>query len=295
MAMLCASKGYPFVCVMSEAFSVERRRLMRFLGAQVILTSKHYKATGMVLKAQELADKHGFFHAKQFENEANAWIHEQTTGPEILKAFAKEGRELHHFFMAYGSGGTLLGVGRAFRKAKAGVKIHVCEPTNAPMLQSGIPTEYPADGIPHTSFLTAHPVWSPHLMQGWATDFIPKLAHHAREEGLIDHIVSVRSSDAIATSKLLAVTEGIFAGISGGGILSAALNFAKTCPPGTNILAVITDTGERYMSTALFDDIPIEMTSSEQRLSDSTPSRPPPSAPAMHGVFPADTDQLFDF
>mmetsp|Transcript_11824 Transcript_11824/g.26413 ORF Transcript_11824/g.26413 Transcript_11824/m.26413 type:complete len:339 (+) Transcript_11824:609-1625(+) len=306
MAMVCASKGYPFVCVMSEAFSTERRKLMRFLGARVILTPKAHKATGMVIKAQELADQHGFFHAKQFENEANAWIHETTTGKEITQAFARQQKKLDHFFMAYGSGGTMLGVSRAFRKAAAqdknksaeaaavaNTRLHLCEPTNAPMVSSNIPTKYPEHGYPSTSFDTAHPVWSPHLMQGWATDFIPKLLAECKSEKGYHSVHQVSGGDALLCSQRLAQTEGIFCGISGGGILSAAIRHAQTCQPGTTILAVITDTGERYMSTALFDDIPLEMTEEEQALSNSTPSMAPPAPPALHGILPDNTDDLF--
>jgi len=278
---------------MGEAFSVERRKLMRFLGATVVLTPKAHKATGMVMKAQALAEKHGYFYARQFENEANAWIHEQTTGPEIIKAFNKQDKKVDHFFMAYGTGGTILGVGRALRKMSPSTQVHLCEPSNAPMLQSGIPTAYPENGIPSTSFATAHPVWSPHLLQGWATDFIPKLTAIARDEKIFDTLEHVNSQDAIDTSRRLAKQEGLFVGISGGGILSAALQFAETCEPGTNIVAVLTDTGERYMSTALFDGIPEEMTEAEKELAATTPSTAPPAAHTMHGILPADTDQLF--
>ena len=278
---------------MGEAFSIERRKLMRFLGALVVLTPKEHKATGMVMKAQALAEQHGFFYARQFENEANAWIHEQTTGPEIIKAFDKQNKRLDHFFMAYGTGGTCLGVGRALRKMSPHTQVHLCEPINAPMLQSGIPTVYPENGIPTTSFLTAHPVWSPHLFQGWATDFIPKLTAMARDEKVYHHLEHVNSGDAIATSRRLAKLEGLFVGISGGGILSAALEYAQKCPPGTNIAAVLTDTGERYMSTALFDDIPLDMNDAERLLAESTPNTAPPPPPGLNGILPEDTDLLF--
>ena len=157
--MVCASKGYPFVCVMSESYSIERRRMMRYLGAKVILTPKEHKATGMLIKAQELADKHGFFYAKQFETEANAWIHQQTTGKEIIDAFSAKDKKLDHFFMAYGTGGTLLGCSRALQDGMPDCKIHLCEPANAPMMKSGIRTHYPKSGYPSTSFDTTHPVW----------------------------------------------------------------------------------------------------------------------------------------
>jgi cysteine synthase len=165
LAMVCATKGYPLVCVMSEAFSIERRKLMRFLGAKVILTNPAHKATGMVIKAKELADEHGWFWPNQFENEANAWIHRQTTGPEILQAFQNDGnKHLDHFVCAYGTGGTLLGVGSYLKEHSPSTKVHICEPDNAPMLYSQIPTVYPDDGNPSTSFDVAHPVWRPHLL-----------------------------------------------------------------------------------------------------------------------------------
>ena len=292
--MVCAIKGYPFVCVMSEVFSVERRKLMRYLGARVILTEKKHKSTGMLIKAQELAKKHNFFYAGQFENEANAWIHEQTTGPEIVKAFKKKNEHLDHFFMAYGTGGTMLGVSRVLRKHMPNTQIHLCEPANSPMVHSGIPTKYPENGIPSPSFDTAHPIWSPHLFQGWATDFIPKLTSMIKAENGYDEIEHVAGRDGIRVARELAQTEGIMVGISGGGILSAALKFAESCQPGTNILAMLTDTGERYMSTDLFADIPVDMTEEEQLLSDSTPSTAPPPPPHLHGIFPESTDELFE-
>jgi cysteine synthase A len=286
--MVCAVKGYPLVCVMSEAFSVERRKVMRFFGAKVVLTNPAHKATGMVIKAKELADTHGYFWTNQFENEANAWIHEQTTGPEIVDAF--EGKQLDHFFMAYGTGGTILGVSRSLRKLSPNTKLHVCEPNNAPMLFSGIPTTYPADGSPSTSFGEVHPVWRPHLFQGWATDFIPQLVSKAREENKELDVVPCSGFDAMKTSQELATKEGIFSGTSGGGILHAALELAKKSPPGTNILAVIPDTAERYLSTPLFADIPADMTEEEKELALSTPSTPPP-APDLPGA----TEEAVEF
>jgi cysteine synthase A len=268
---------------MSEAFSVERRKLMRFFGARVVLTNPAHKATGMVIKAKELADKHGFFWTNQFENEANAWIHEQTTGPEIIEAFS--GRTLDHFVMAYGTGGTCLGVSRILRKDSPSTKIHICEPSNAPLLYSGIPTKYPKDGSPSTSFDVAHPVWRPHLLQGWTTDFIPLLVSQMRQENPEIDIVPVGGFDAIKTSQEMAKKEGIFSGTSGGGIVYAALELAKSCEPGTNILAMVPDTGERYLSTPLFADIPADMTEEEKELAASTPSMPPPP-PDLPGVVP---------
>eukprot|EP00934_Nitzschia_sp_Nitz4_P003595 Nitzschia sp. Nitz4//scaffold144_size56818//48568//50020//NITZ4_006547-RA/size56818-snap-gene-0.7-mRNA-1//1//CDS//3329536546//3585//frame0 len=294
LALVCAAKGYPFICVMSESFSIERRKLMRFLGARVVLTPKIHKSTGMLIKAQELADKHGFFYAKQFENEANAWMHEQTTGREIIDAFDRTNRHLDHFFMSYGSGGTVLGVSRAFKERSPDTVVHLCEPTNAPMVASHIKTKYPKSGVPSTSFDAAHPAWNPHQLQGWATDFIPKLVSIARKENCYQEIEHVNGTHAIATAQRLAKEEGIFCGISGGGILSAALKYAETCQPGTNVLAMIADTGERYLSTDLFANIPTEMSEEELALSMSTEGRAPPAPSTFHGIFPANTDELFD-
>jgi cysteine synthase A len=274
LAVCCASKGYPLVVVMAESFSVERRKLMRFLGAKVILTNPAHKATGMVIKAKELADKHGYFWANQFENDANAWIHEQTTGPEIMDAFRNT--PLHHIVMAYGTGGTILGVSRVLQKESPSTKIHVCEPSNAPMLYSDIETSYPENGNPSSSFREPHPVWRPHLLQGWAADFIPKLVAKAKQENPDWNIIPVGGFDAINTSKEMAKKEGIFSGTSGGGTVFAALELAKESPHGTNILAIVADTGERYLSTPLFENIPADMTPVEKELSDSTPSLPPP-------------------
>ena len=269
--MVCASKGYPFICVMSEAFSVERRKLMRFFGAKVVLTNPAHKATGMIIKAKELAEKHGYFWPNQFENEANAWIHEQTTGTEIVEAFAAESKKLDHFVMAYGTGGACLGISRALREHSPDTKVHVCEPDNAAMLYSKIETTY--DGpLPKE----AHPAWRPHLFQGWAADFIPKLVQSLQKENPNLSILPTSGFAAIKTSHEMAQKEGIFSGTSGGGIVHSALELAEKCPPGTNILAIVPDTAERYLSTPLFDDIPATMTPEEQELADSTESQAPP-------------------
>ena len=265
---------------MAESFSIERRKLMRFLGAKVVLTNPAHKGTGMVIKTKELADKHGYFWPNQFENQANAWIHEQTTGPEILNAFSDLGKSLDHIFMAYGTGGTALGLSRHIKANSPSTKTHVCEPDNAPMLYSEIKTEYPEDGNPSTSFKVAHPIWRPHLLQGWATDFIPQLVAKGVDADIYDYIENVAGKDAIETSRELAKKEGIFSGTSGGGVLSSALKFASSeeVKPGTSILAIIPDTGERYLSTPLFENIPADMTDEEKALAESTPSTPPPNA-----------------
>ena len=206
LAMVCAAKGYPFVCVMAESFSIERRKLMRFLGAKVVLTNPAHKGSGMVIKAAELAQKHGWFLPQQFSNEANAWMHSRTTGPELLEALG--GEKLDHFFTGYGTGGTLKGVSRFLRSASPHTKIHACEPDNAPLLYSNIKTDYPqAAGQGETvgeagevkegppaglPFTEPHPVWRPHLLQGWAADFIPKLVDDAVQAKCIDRVVHVR-------------------------------------------------------------------------------------------------------
>lgn len=239
----------------------------------------------MVIKAKELADEHGWYWPNQFENEANAWIHSITTGPEIVEAFDSENIKLDHFVCAYGTGGTLKGVAKCLRERSPDTKVHVCEPNNAPMLYSEIKTQYPDDGIPSTSFDVAHPVWRPHLLQGWAADFIPQLVSKAVDSNYVDSLEHADGNKAMKTSKDLATKEGIFTGTSGGGILSCALDLAKNVPEGSSILALLPDTGERYLSTPLFDDIPADMTDEEKRIAESTPSTPPPP-PGLPGVLP---------
>eukprot|EP00472_Partenskyella_glossopodia_P006920 CAMPEP_0197516962 /NCGR_PEP_ID=MMETSP1318-20131121/1925_1 /TAXON_ID=552666 /ORGANISM="Partenskyella glossopodia, Strain RCC365" /LENGTH=544 /DNA_ID=CAMNT_0043066145 /DNA_START=28 /DNA_END=1662 /DNA_ORIENTATION=- len=283
LAMVCAAKGYPFVCVMSEAFSIERRKLMRFLGAKVVLTNPAHKGTGMVIKAKELSEKHSWFQPSQFETIANSWIHSETTGPEILEQFP-EG--LDALFLAYGTGGTVNGVGRVLRDSSPKTKIMLCEPDNAPMLYSGIQTTYEKDG----TFKDVHPIWRPHLLQGWAPDWIPHLVDEATKLSLHDEIVHVSGDAAMDTSKDLAKKEGIFTGVSGGGTVAAALEYAKTAPKGSKILAMLADTGERYLSTPLFADIPADMTEEEKSIAESTESRAPPPVP-----LPEVTDEAKEF
>ena len=272
LAVVCASKGYPFVCVMSEAFSLERRKLMRFLGAKVVLTNPAHKGSGMVIKAEELAAKHGWFLPRQFDNAANAWIHETTTGPEILQAL--DGAHVDHFVTGYGTGGTLNGVSKCLKERSANTKIHACEPDNAPMLFSGVATTYGGAESDGKTFDEPHPVWRPHLLQGWAPDFVPKLVDGAK--GRVDHIRHVGGDAAMSTSRELARKEGLFTGTSGGGCVAAALEIAKDAPAGTTIVAMLPDTGERYLSTPLFDGIPADMTAEEKELAATTPSSPPP-------------------
>ena len=198
--------------------------------------------------------------------------------PEILEAFSSEGKTIDHFVMAYGSGGTMLGCSRVLRKQSPHTQIHLCEPSNAPMIYSGVRTNYPEDGKPSTSFDVAHPVWRPHLFQGWAADFIPKLVAQAEIEKNFDHVMPVGGFDAMEICHQMAQQEGIFSGTSGGGIVWAALQVAKDAKPGSNILAIVPDTAERYLSTPLFDKIPADMTLAEKELAESTPSTPPPAA-----------------
>ena len=194
--MVCAAQGYPFVCVMAESFSVERRKLMRFLGAKVVLTNPAHKGSGMVIKAKELADHHGWYRPRQFDNEANAEIHERTTGPEILAAMA--GRPIHAFVCAYGTGGTIKGTGRALKASSKATRVVACEPDNAPLLYSEIETAY---GGKHESFVEPHPCWRPHLLQGWAPDFIPRLVTEAQAEGLIDDIQHIGGDVAMSAAR----------------------------------------------------------------------------------------------
>lgn len=265
LAMVCAQKGYPLVVTMAESFSVERRRLMRFLGAKVVLTPATAKGTGMVAKATELAKAHGWFLTRQFENEANPDIHSRTTAQEILSDF--EGENLDYWVTGYGTGGTLRGVSRVLAAERPDTKIIVCEPDVAQLLSSGEPQERNDDGSP----ASGHSAFSPHPMQGWTPDFIPKLTGDVVDSGCIDKIITIAGPDAIACSKDLALKEGIFVGITAGGTFAGALQIAKDAPAGSAILCMLPDTGERYLSTPLFADIPSEMTEKEVEVSNSTP------------------------
>ena len=229
LAAVCAARGYPFVAFMSETFSVERRKLMRALGAKVILTPAAERGSGMVKRAKEFADKHGAFLARQFENPANPAWHRSTTGPEILKDFA--GRRLDWFVTGYGTGGTLTGAGEVLKLARPGLKIAATEPEGAALLSGKD--------------------WQPHKIQGWTPDFIPEVLNR----DIYDLIVPVNDVLARDTARDLATREGIFCGISGGGTFAAALEVARTLDPGSVVLAMIPDTGERYLSTFLFEGI----------------------------------------
>src|SRR3984957_19669875 len=229
LAMVCAAKGYPFVAVMVETFSVERRKIMRMFGAKVLLTPAAERGSGMVRRAEELAQKNGWFLARQFENLANPAYHRSTTGPEILSDFA--GKRLDYFVTGWGTGGTLTGVGEMLRLARPDLHIVACEPESAAML-AGKP-------------------WAPHKIQGWTPDFVPTVLNRAVPERLI----TVSDAEAIATARALAAKEGIFCGISAGATVAAALNIAREAGPGTVLLAMLPDTGERYLSTPLFEGI----------------------------------------
>jgi cysteine synthase A len=274
LAMVCAVKGYPLVVTMAESFSIERRKMMRFLGARVVLTPAALKGSGMLAKAVELAEKHGWFLVRQFENEANADAHSRTTAPEILKSFADS--QLDYWVTGFGTGGTLKGVSRVLKEKSPGTKVIVCEPDNSPILGSGIPQERAEDGSPKES----HPLFRPHLMQGWSPDFIPKLTEDVVDAKLIDAVLPINGDDALRLSKALATDEGIFVGISAGATLAGAMAVAEKAEPGANILCMLPDTGERYLSTPLFEDIPADMTSDEEEISHSTPNyrfdTPPP-------------------
>lgn len=266
LAMVCAQKGYPLVVTMAETFSVERRKLMRFLGAKVVLTPAAERGMGMVKKAVELAETHGWFLTRQFENEANADMHSRTTAREILADF--EGERLDYWVTGFGTGGTLKGVSRVLAKERPDTKIVVCEPADAPMLTSGAAQERQPDG----SAVTAHAAWKPHPMQGWSPDFIPKLTADVVATQVIDRVLTIPGADAMQCSRQLAQKEGIFVGITAGATFAGALQVCRDAVKGANVLCMLPDTGERYLSTPLFGDIPAEMTEAELEISRSTPS-----------------------
>ncbi|MBD7988547.1 cysteine synthase A [Luteimonas sp. Sa2BVA3] len=229
LAMVCAARGYPFVATMAESFSVERRKLMRAYGARVILTPAAERGTGMVKRAKELADEHGWFLASQFANPANPAWHRNTTAAEILQDFA--GRRLDHFVSGWGTGGTLTGVGEMLKLARPEVEVVAAEPAVAALLQGGD--------------------FTPHKIQGWTPDFVPEVLN--RE--VANRVLSVSDDEAIATARRLAAEEGIFTGISAGATVAAALQVAKGAAEGAVILAMLPDTGERYFSTPLFEGV----------------------------------------
>jgi cysteine synthase A len=266
LAMVCAQKGYPLVVTMAEPFSVERRRMMRFLGAKVVITPAAEKGIGMVRKAIELAETHGWFLTRQFENEANADMHSRTTAREIVEDF--EGAPLDYWVTGFGTGGTLKGVSRVLAEERPETKIVVCEPEDAPMLKTGAEQERKSDGSPAAS----NPAWKPHPIQGWSPDFVPKLAGDAVDMGLIDRVVTVKPADALRWSRELARKEGIFVGISAGATFAGAIEVCKDAAEGSTVLCMLPDTGERYLSTPLFADIEPDMNEAELEISRSTPS-----------------------
>ncbi|HUH86276.1 MAG TPA: pyridoxal-phosphate dependent enzyme [Stellaceae bacterium] len=265
LAMVCAQKGYPLVVTMADSFSIERRKLMRMLGAKVVLTPRALKGMGMYLKAVELAEANGWFLARQFETEANAAIHETTTGREIVNDFA--GSRLDWFVTGYGTGGTIAGVGRVLRRERPETRIVLCEPANARLLGSGRPQERAADHAP----AAGHPAFEPHPIQGWTPDFIPYVLQEAIDRRFYDDVVPIAGSEGIKWAKALAQKEGIFTGISGGSTFGVARQIADAAPKGSVILCMLPDTGERYMTTPLFDGIEADMNEEELALSRSTP------------------------
>lgn len=266
LAMVCAQRGYPLVVTMAESFSVERRKLMRFLGAKVVLTPAKQKGTGMVKKAKELAEAHGWFLTRQFENPANPEMHERTTAREILADF--EGDKLDYWITGFGTGGTFQGVARVLRKERPDTKIIVCEPAAAAMLTSGDAQDRNPDG----SAATSHPAFNPHPIQGWSPDFIPKITADGLDMGLMDELLTVSNEDAMACARNLATKEGIFVGVSCGGTFAAALEVCKKAPKGSTVLCMLPDTGERYLSTPLFGHVEADMNEAEQEVSRSTPN-----------------------
>jgi cysteine synthase A len=266
LAMVCAQKGYPLVVTMAETFSVERRKLMRFLGAKVVITPAAARGSGMVAKAVELAETHGWFLTRQFENEANADMHSRTTAKEILEDF--KGERLDYWVTGFGTGGTLKGVARVLAKERPDTKIVVCEPDDAPLLSSGIEQQRNPDG----SAAASHPAWRPHPLQGWSPDFIPKLAGDAVDMKVASQVLRIENAEAMRWSKELARKEGIFVGITSGATFAAGLRVGADAPKGSTILCMLPDTGERYLSTPLFADISADMTEEELGISRSTPS-----------------------
>jgi cysteine synthase A len=272
LAMVCAQKGYPLVVTMADSFSIERRKLMRMLGAKVVLTPRSEKGFGMYRKAVELAEANGWFLAHQFETEANAAIHEATTGREIINDFA--GSRLDYFVTGYGTGGTVVGVGRVLRKERPDTKIVLSEPVNAQLVGSGTPQERTPEGAPAAS----HPAFEPHPIQGWTPDFIPKVLQEAIDGHYVDELIPVAGAEGMKWAQQLAQSEGIFTGVSGGSTFAVARQVAEKAERGAVILCMLPDTGERYMSTPLFDAIPADMTEEEVELSRSTPGYQLPPA-----------------
>ena len=265
LAMVCAAKGYPLVVTMADSFSIERRKLMRFLGAKVVLTPRAAKGIGMYQKAKELADANGWFLARQFETADNAKIHENTTAREILADF--KGERLDYWVTGYGTGGTLTGVARVLRKERPETKIILSEPANAALVSSGVAQQRGAANAPAAS----HPSWQPHPIQGWTPDFIPFVLQESVDKKYYDQVMPIAGPVGIEWSRKLAQKEGIFTGISGGATFAVAMQVAEKAAAGSVILCMLPDTGERYLSSPLFEGIPEAMSPEETALSQSTP------------------------
>ena len=265
LAMVCAQKGYPLVVTMADSFSIERRRLMRMMGAKVVLTPRAQKGFGMYRKAVELAEANNWFLAHQFETEANADIHEATTAREILGDFERE--RLDYFVTGYGTGGTVVGVGRVLRRERPETKIILSEPANAQLVGSGTPQKRDEDGAPAVS----HPAFEPHPIQGWTPDFIPLILQEAIDREYYDELIPVPGAEGIKWAKTLAQKEGILTGVSGGSTLAVSMQIAERAAPGAVILCMLPDTGERYMTTPLFEGIGEDMDEEELAISRSTP------------------------
>jgi cysteine synthase A len=273
LAMVCAAKGYPLVVTMADSFSIERRRLMRFLGAKVVLTPRALKGHGMYMKAKELAEANGWFLAHQFETPANARIHENTTAQEIMADFA--GERLDYFVTGYGTGGTIAGVARVLRAKRPETKIILSEPANAQLIASGKPQKRTPEGDAAES----HPAFEPHPIQGWTPDFIPLVLQEAIDKRYYDELIPIAGPQGMEWARKLAAREGIFTGVSGGSTFAVSMQIAEKAAPGTVILCMLPDTGERYLSTPLFETIPADMSEEEVALSKSTPGyqMPPPA------------------
>ena len=265
LAMVCAQKGYPLVVTMADSFSVERRKLMRILGAKVVLTPRVEKGTGMYNKAVELAKANGWFLARQFETDANADIHESTTANEIMSDF--EGKRLDYWVTGYGTGGTVSGVARVLRSQRPDTRIILSEPANAALIASGHAQERGEENSPAVS----HPAFEPHPIQGWTPDFIPYVLQEAIDKNYYDELIPVSGPDGINWTQQLAAKEGILTGISGGSTFAIAMQIAERAEPGSVILCMLPDTGERYMTTPLFESISEDMDEEELQLSLSTP------------------------
>ena len=263
LAMVCAAKNYPLVVTMPDSASIERRKLMRFLGARVILTPASEGGTGAYDIAKRLVHKNNWFFARQFENEDNANIHEETTGIEIYNDFKDIG--LDYWVSGYGTGGTFTGVSRTLREKLPNTKLILTEPDVAPLIASKHEQSRNSDG----SAAESHPAWNPHPIQGWTTDFIPLVLQESIDKEYYDELIPVSGEDGLFWSHELAKKEGIITGVSGGSTFAIAVEVAKKAPKGSNILCMLPDTAERYMSSVLFDSIEPEMNEEEQKLYNS--------------------------